>query len=166
MPCFAPGSGRCLPGKRSCLGPTKNPVSQAKHPRVETCCPAARSVSTRACICFHPCCSSTSQRAVQTSAGLEDAWPVLPHGVSSAKELLVELKTQLFFSSTSSIPDLDQTTLQAGTTNFFFRRDHSTETKSFSHLSYHQDGHQRRRSRIQQIRHANLSGRIRVCRPP
>lgn len=68
------------------------PASQAKHPRVETCCPQ----------CLHESLHLLPSWLqlhfpVRCSAGLADAWPVLLPRRFIGKELLVELKTQLFF---------------------------------------------------------------------
>lgn len=59
-------------------------------------------VSMRAYICFHPGCISL-HFPVCCSAGLElaDAWPVLTRRRFIGKVLLVELKTQLFFSTST-----------------------------------------------------------------
>lgn len=97
MPCFAPGSGRCLPGKRSCLGPTKNPVSQAniQESRPAALLPAVspQELASASILVAAPLPSAL----FKLQLGWRTPGPCSPHGVSSAKELLVELKTQLFF---------------------------------------------------------------------
>lgn len=103
MPFLASGSGRCLPWQEGLqVAPAKNPASQHHKPNIQESRPAARSVSTRACICFHPGCSSTSQCVVQL--GWQTPGPCSSHGVSSAKSSWWSLKPNFFFNHFISQP--------------------------------------------------------------
>lgn len=149
--CLARGLAGCASKEPSL------PASQAKHPRVETCCPQ----------CLHESLHLLPSWLqlhfpVRCSAGLADAWPVLLPRRFIGKELLVELKTQLFFQPLH-FSTLNQRLCWPEQPTSSSVRDHSTTIKNHS---CHRDGYQRRRSRAEQICHPHLRRWVRIRRPP